>query len=216
MIRSAIMSMAVSSSSSSHSVPPGRRYFTFVSRPGCWMSWREAEPFGHSVPWLIGERGLPSMSTSSLLPRAEPSSPLRSRVYTSCPQPTAQYGQTDSVTLRPPMRALASFVCLETATGPMPQSSARPTTGARRSRSNARGRPEGSGSRPRGGMASSLGIGCGVLPFPAVPCAPAVLVLTQEGRVGDQEDARDDEGEEGEQAEHARDQGVEGHHEHQP
>ena len=37
----------------------------FVSRPGAITSWREAEPLGHSVPWLIGERGLPSMSTSS-------------------------------------------------------------------------------------------------------------------------------------------------------
>ena len=27
------------------------------SRPGCWTSCRLAEPFGHSVPWLIGERG---------------------------------------------------------------------------------------------------------------------------------------------------------------
>ncbi len=44
---------------------PGRRYRTFVSRPGCWTSCREAEPLGHSVPWLIGERGLPSMSISS-------------------------------------------------------------------------------------------------------------------------------------------------------
>jgi hypothetical protein len=38
---------------------------TFVSRPGAITSWRDALPFGHSVPWLIGERGLPSMSTSS-------------------------------------------------------------------------------------------------------------------------------------------------------
>ena len=59
------MSIARSSSSSSHSVPPARRYLILVSRPGCSTSWREDAPFGHNVPWLIGERGLPSMSTSS-------------------------------------------------------------------------------------------------------------------------------------------------------
>jgi hypothetical protein len=64
MTRSAIMSMAFSSGISSHSVPPGRRYLTLVRRPGDWTSCLEAEPFGHSVPWLIGERGLPSMSSS--------------------------------------------------------------------------------------------------------------------------------------------------------
>src|SRR5215213_7889700 len=87
------------------------------------MSWREADPFGHSVPWLIGERGLPSMSTSS-----------PSRVYTTWPQPTAQYGQIDSVAFSPAIRAPAFFVLLETAIGPMPQSAARPTTGRSRTR----------------------------------------------------------------------------------
>jgi hypothetical protein len=38
---------------------------TFINRPGCCTSWREAAPFGHSVPWLMGDFGLPSMSTSS-------------------------------------------------------------------------------------------------------------------------------------------------------
>ena len=58
---------------------PGRLTKVKYRRPGCWTSWREAAPLGQSVPWLIGERGLPSMSTSS-----------PSRVYTSWPQPTAQ------------------------------------------------------------------------------------------------------------------------------
>src|SRR3954469_14891052 len=38
------------------------------------------------------------------------------------------------------MRAPASFVCLDTAEGPSPQSAARPTTGSSRMRSKSRGR----------------------------------------------------------------------------
>src|ERR1700733_10463587 len=127
------MSIACSSSSSSHSVPPGRRYLTLVSRPGCCTSWREDCPFGHSVPWLIGERGLPSMSTNS-----------PSRVYTNWPHPTAQNGHTDSVPFTPPILASALRVTSEAALGPRPQSIARPTSGSRRSDSNERGRaPDG-------------------------------------------------------------------------
>jgi molybdenum cofactor guanylyltransferase len=80
------------------------------ARRGCWTSWRVAEPLGQSVPWLMGERGWPSMSTSS--PR---------ELYTICPQPTAQYGQTDSVAFSPAMRAPTFLVFLETARGPRPQ-----------------------------------------------------------------------------------------------
>src|SRR3954447_13375032 len=121
--RSAIMSIAVSSGSSSHSVPPGRRYLTCVRRFGCWTSWREAEPLGQRVPWLIGELGWPSMST-----RRPPS------VYTTWPHPTAQYGHTDSVALSPAIREPASFVFFEAAQGPVPQSIAFPRTGTRRRR----------------------------------------------------------------------------------
>ena len=62
------MSIAVSRSSSSHSVPCGRRYLTLYSRAGCSWSWREAEPLGHRRPREIGESGSPSiwMTFSSL------------------------------------------------------------------------------------------------------------------------------------------------------
>ena len=62
------MSIAVSSSSSSHSVPCGGRYLTLNSRPGEECSWRDAEPFGHRRPREIGESGSPSiwMTCSSL------------------------------------------------------------------------------------------------------------------------------------------------------
>jgi hypothetical protein len=50
MTRSAIMSIAVSRSSSSHSVPWGRGYLTLVSRVDDVTSWRVAELFGHRRP----------------------------------------------------------------------------------------------------------------------------------------------------------------------
>jgi hypothetical protein len=53
------LGFAVSSSSSSHSVPCGRRYLTLYSRAGCSWSWREAEPLGHRRPREIGESGRP-------------------------------------------------------------------------------------------------------------------------------------------------------------
>src|SRR3954471_20528011 len=146
------------------------------------MSWRDAEPLGHSVPWLIGERGLPSMSTSS-----------PSRVYTSWPQPTAQYGQTDSVTFRPAMRAPASFVWRETACGPIPQSAARPTTGSSRSRWNARGRLDS-----------------------AILADGLPILVTKELRVGDQEDTGDDEREQPEHAQDPRDRRLEEEHQDEP
>ena len=61
MTRSAIMSMAVSRSRSSHSVPYGRRYRTWYSRASPVVSCRLAEPFGHSRPRLTGESGSPSI-----------------------------------------------------------------------------------------------------------------------------------------------------------
>src|SRR4051812_24489091 len=67
----------------SQSVAPGARYHTFVTRFGLTTSWNVAAPLGYSVPRLIGLSGLPSMLTI-----------LLSRTETSCPQPTAQYGQT--------------------------------------------------------------------------------------------------------------------------
>ena len=43
---------------------PGRLTKVLYRRPGDCTSCRLADPFGQSVPWLIGEFGLPSMSTS--------------------------------------------------------------------------------------------------------------------------------------------------------
>src|SRR3954469_12238871 len=63
-----------------------------------------------------------------------------SREYTSWPQPTAQYGHTDSVTLRPAIREPACIVSFDTAEGPIPQSAALPTSGSSRMRSKRRGR----------------------------------------------------------------------------
>src|ERR671933_2397317 len=81
--RSAIISIAVSRSRSSHSVPYGRRYLTVVTRDGLVTSCLLALPFGHSRPRLIGESGSPSIWTT-----------FSSLTNTRCPQPTAQYGQT--------------------------------------------------------------------------------------------------------------------------
>src|ERR1700749_3139331 len=62
------------------------------------------------------------------------------RVYTSWPQPTAQYGHTDSVASRRHTRAPAVSVGDEAEPGPRPQSIALPTRSSRRSDSNDRGR----------------------------------------------------------------------------
>ena len=72
-------SIAHSYGTSVHSLANGARYFTVVQRFGLTCSWNVAAPLGHSVPPLIGESGLPSMSRISL--------PL---LYTIVPQPTAQ------------------------------------------------------------------------------------------------------------------------------
>src|SRR5580693_5598364 len=81
------MSIAVSRSRSSNSVPNGRRYFTLYSREPPVVSWRLAEPFGHSRPRLTGESGSPSIWVT-----------FPPETYTFWPQPTAQYGQTDLIT----------------------------------------------------------------------------------------------------------------------
>ena len=68
MMRSAIMSVACSSDSSSQSAAPGRRYLTLCSRIGELTRPSEAEPLGHRRPREIGESGSPSiwMTFSSL------------------------------------------------------------------------------------------------------------------------------------------------------
>src|SRR3954468_22368870 len=80
--RSAIIFIAVSRSRSSHSVPFGRRYRTFVTRVGLVTRDLLALPLGHRRPRLIGELGSPSIWTI-----------FSSFTYTFCAQPTAQYGQ---------------------------------------------------------------------------------------------------------------------------
>src|SRR3954466_15601234 len=85
--RSAIISIAVSRSRSSQSVAYGRRYLTVVTRLGLVTSCLLALPLGHSRPRLIGESGSPSIWTI-----------FSSLTNTRCPQPTAQYGQTDVTT----------------------------------------------------------------------------------------------------------------------
>src|SRR5215469_12441523 len=82
------MSIARSRSSRSHSVPCGRRYRTWYWRAEPVVSCRLADPFGHSRPRLTGESGSPSIWVT-----------LPPDTYTSCPQPTAQYGQIDLTTL---------------------------------------------------------------------------------------------------------------------
>ena len=62
--RSAIMSIAVSNSKSSHRVEYGRRYFMRVSRLACVSSSKLSEPLGQSRPREINESGSPSMETS--------------------------------------------------------------------------------------------------------------------------------------------------------
>ena len=77
--RSATMSMAVSRSRGSQSVPYGRRYSTWWRRAEPVVSWRVADPLGHSRPRLTGESGSPSIWTTR-----------SSLTYTCWPQPTAQ------------------------------------------------------------------------------------------------------------------------------
>src|SRR5215831_4938106 len=87
MTRSAIMSMARSRESSSHSVPHGRRYLIVYSRAGPVVSCMLAAPLGHNLPRLIGESGSPSIWVTR-----------SSCTYTFWPHPTAQYGHTDLTT----------------------------------------------------------------------------------------------------------------------
>src|SRR5207302_4161804 len=70
------------------SVPPGRRYLTFVWRVGLLTRFSDAAPFGQRRPREIGESGSPSIWIT-----------FSSLTYTFCPQPTAQYGHTDWTTL---------------------------------------------------------------------------------------------------------------------
>src|SRR3954454_25021504 len=111
--RSAIISIAVSRSRSSHSVPYGRRYRIFVTRVGLVTSCLLALPLGQSRPRLTGESGLPSIWT--IFP---------SFTYTFCAQPTAQYGQTLWATLSAvAVRATTESVALLRAALPRPRGS---------------------------------------------------------------------------------------------
>src|SRR5215510_12813107 len=114
--RSAIISMALSRASSSHCVPPGRRYSALVLRSGLTASWKLAAPLGQSVPRLIGLSGLPSMLT--ILPSLTP---------TSMPQPTAQYGQTLGISCTPAVFRLCTRACVgRTSTRDMTPPTAKP------------------------------------------------------------------------------------------
>src|SRR4051794_22646574 len=111
--RSAIISIAVSRSRSSHSVPYGRRYRIFVTRVGLVTSCLLALPLGQRRPRLTGESGLPSIWT--IFP---------SFTYTFCAQPTAQYGQTLCATLSAvAVRATTASVALLRAALPRPSGS---------------------------------------------------------------------------------------------
>src|SRR3954469_23692971 len=111
--RSAIISIAVSRSRSSHSVPYGRRYRIFVTRVGLVTSCLLALPLGQRRPRLTGESGLPSIWT--IFP---------SFTYTFCAQPTAQYGQTLWATLSAvAVRATTASVALLRAALPRPSGS---------------------------------------------------------------------------------------------
>src|SRR3954470_12404921 len=111
--RSAIISIAVSRSRSSHSVPYGRRYLTVVTRVGLVTSCLLALPLGHSRPRLIGESGSPSICTT-----------CSSLTNTRWPQPTAQYGQTLCTTLSAVAVLLTTFsVALLPAALPRPSGS---------------------------------------------------------------------------------------------
>src|SRR4051794_40173880 len=111
--RSAIMSIAVSRSRSSHSVPYGRRYLTVVTRVGLVTSDLLALPFGQSRPRLIGESGSPSIWTT-----------FSSFTNTFWPQPTAQYGQTLCTTRSAvAVRATTDSVALLRAALPRPSGS---------------------------------------------------------------------------------------------
>jgi hypothetical protein len=84
-----------------------------VTRLGAVTSESVEEPFGHSRPRLIGESGSPStwVTRPSLL-------------NTRCPQPTAQNGQTDFVTVSASsVRARHASVPAERAALPRPSRS---------------------------------------------------------------------------------------------
>src|SRR5215212_602707 len=111
--RSAIISIAVSRSRSSHSVPYGRRYLTVLTRVLLVTSCLLALPLGHSRPRLIGESGSPSICTT-----------FSSLTYTFWPQPTAQYGHTLWTTRSAvAVRATTDSVALLRAAVPRPNGS---------------------------------------------------------------------------------------------
>ncbi len=60
-MRSAIISIASSRSSSCHSVPCGGRYLTLWLRSSLLTSCSEAAPFGQSLPRETGLSGSPSI-----------------------------------------------------------------------------------------------------------------------------------------------------------
>src|SRR5216684_4183741 len=91
---SAARSSARSRSHTSHSVAPGARWRTRVARLGLTWSWYVAAPLGQRVPSLTRLLGSPSMFT--IVP---------STVWTSVPQPTAQYGHTLGTALASLMRS---------------------------------------------------------------------------------------------------------------
>ncbi len=119
------MSIACSSSSSSHSVPPGAAVTDLRQPPGLLHELARRRALRAQRP-LIDRRARDC-------PRCRPA--RRPRVYTSWPHPTAQNGHTDSVTFSPrdpapPPGASAPRPRWR----PRPQSIARPTSGSRRKR----------------------------------------------------------------------------------
>src|SRR3954466_7667888 len=151
--RSAIMSIAVSRSRSSHSVAPGRRWRTVLRRPGLVTRLLDAEPFGHSRPREMGLSGSPSIWTT-----------LSSLTYTFCPQPTAQKGQID-LTMRSAVavRGVSFSERFDCAARPSP-------SGSSRSWRN-------SGTRIRCRSGQALGL---VLPEEALEQAPVALLVVED------------------------------------
>src|SRR6266404_5616258 len=107
--RSAIMSMAVSSSSSSHLVEYGLRYLMRVSRLAWVSSSKLSEPLGQSRPRDIKDAGSPSIEIN-----------FPFLWYTSWPHPTAQYGQTERATSADSCRGRRLRVLALIASTPVP------------------------------------------------------------------------------------------------
>ena len=105
---------AAAAGTSGPGLPPRVLIVGQDGRPGEFTSCSLAAPLGHSRPRDTGESGSPSIWVTVSLP-------FTLATKTFCPQPTAQYGQTDLTTRSAAsVRGAAASVCGERTAVPRP------------------------------------------------------------------------------------------------